>query len=90
MSYSPLYVAAFPYLANVIQVAQQNSGLVPLVGGGVMEGTELAGVGINPVTGLTVAPNSTLGTPAQLNALGQAALAAKQSAFPYLRGFGGR
>jgi len=90
MSYSPLYIAAFPYLANVIQVAQQNSGLQVVLGGGVIPGTELVGVGIDPITGLTPSPNSTLGTPAQLTALALAALAAKQSAFPYLRGFGGR
>lgn len=42
-------------------------------------GTEGLGVGIDTATGLTVAPNGTTGTPAQIRALVEAGLAAGAS-----------
>jgi hypothetical protein len=41
-------------------------------------GTEGLGVGVDTATGLTVCPDGTVGTPAQIRALIEAALAAGQ------------
>ena len=55
-----------------------------------LAGTEIAGNGIDPISGVVVAPNSVVSTPAAATATIAAAAAAKQPLFPYSRNVAGR